>query len=75
MDKEYVSYVLIALGRFLETADNTFEIWKFVETNELEFIYQFLTCPFLEKRLRGINELREFIERTGITSNFYRTKN
>ena len=38
------------------------DIFEIIEANELNFSLKLLKCHFLEKRLKGMNELREFID-------------
>ena len=46
---------------------NAEENYEMVETLELNLALKFINCGLLEKRLRGINEIREFIDRVNYT--------
>ncbi len=51
------------------------EIYSLTETAELEIALRFLTCPYLEKRLKGINEIKDLAEKIDLfeqTSTFSR---
>ena len=52
---------------FLEDKDVMEEFYKFRETQELNIYLRLIDSPSFEKKLKGINEIREFISRIEYT--------
>lgn len=51
------------------------EIYEFTEIAELELAFKFLTCQYLEKRLKGINEIKEISEKIEFHEYYMKTNN
>ena len=43
------------------------EAWTFTEQAELDFTVKMLRCPFLERKIKALGELKDFIERADPT--------
>lgn len=76
-DKEIKDLDRDILVRFLTRSQNILsyyfqqdEIALMVETAELDLSLKFLTCPYFEKRLRGINEIKELTEKIELHEDF-----
>jgi hypothetical protein len=63
INKQYFSQILENLAILMGRLSSSEENYELVETMELDLMMKFIKCGLLEKRLRGINEIREFIER------------
>lgn len=48
------------------------DVYLLTETAELDLSLRFLTCPYFEKRLRGINEIKELTEKIDMYEHFER---
>jgi len=62
-NKEVIEMLLVSLaviGKYLDSRGNPYEN---VEILELQIAMKLITCPFLEKRVKGINELNEIINK------------
>ena len=76
-DKEIKDLDREILVKFLFRAQNLLihyfpqeEIYLMTETAELDLSLKFLTCPYFEKRLRGINEIKELTEKIEFHEDF-----
>jgi hypothetical protein len=63
IDKEVVGKVLNDLKDFLTLALSDAETSELIESNQLFMAHRFLKSIYLEKRLRGINDIKSIIER------------
>jgi len=73
LDRDMISKFIIKAQGLLANTLSREEIYALTETSELEIALRFLTCPYLEKRLRGINEIKEMAEKIDLyeqTSSF-----
>jgi hypothetical protein len=67
MNKESVSFLLKDIHYYLLKYFKKEEINKEIETIELNLALSFLKSPFLEKKLKGINEIKDICERLEIS--------
>ena len=72
LDKELLSRLLIKAQELLCTYYPAEDIYELTEVAELELALKFLTCPYFEKRLRGINEIKEMSEKIDIHEHIIR---
>ncbi len=63
IDKNFVYTFVNDVRIVLEKHFKEEEVCEFIEKIKLELSLRFLTSPFLEKRLKGINEIKEISER------------
>lgn len=63
IDKEVVGRVLNDLKDFLTLHLSDLETAELIESNQLFIAHRFLKSTYLEKRLRGINDLKTIIDR------------
>jgi len=63
LDKDLAMKLLQKAQQLLCKYYNPNEIYEFTEIAELELAFKFLTCQYLEKRLKGINEIKEISEK------------
>lgn len=63
IDKESVGKVLNELKEFFVLAMNDSETSELIESNQLNIALRFLKSTYLEKRLKGISDLKFIIER------------
>jgi len=78
-DKEIKDLDRDILVKFLYRSQNLLihyfpqdEIYLLTETAELDLSLKFLTCPYFEKRLRGINEIKDLTEKIELHEEFAR---
>lgn len=72
IDKESISRVLTELKDFLTLSMNDLETAELIEINQLTIALRFLKSTYLEKRLKGISDIKSMIER--IEASQYQTK-
>ena len=72
LDKELLSLLLTKAQELLCEYYPAEDIYKLTEIAELELALRFLTCPYFEKRLRGINEIKEMTEKIDIHEHILR---
>ena len=63
IDKEVVSRVLSEMKDFLSLHYSETETFEMVERNQLLMAYRFLKSTYLEKRLKGLNHIKNMIEK------------
>ena len=63
IDKESISRVLTELKDFLTLSMNDIETAELIELNQLTISLRFLKSTYLEKRLKGISDIKLMIER------------
>ena len=63
LDKDSLASVLAAFRPFLQLAKTDSEISELLEQIQLSFATRFLKTTYLEKRLQGITDLRQLVER------------
>ena len=63
LDKDSLASVLAALRPFLQLAKADSEISELLEQIQLSFATRFLKTTYLEKRLQGLTDLRQLVER------------
>ena len=63
VDKNFLYTFVNDVRIVLEKHFKEEEVCEFIEKVKLELSLRFLTSPFLEKRLKGINEIKEISER------------
>lgn len=68
IDKSYYSRILNNLALLMGSMTSSITNYEMVETLELNLALKFIKCGLLEKRLRGIKEISDFIERVHVTS-------
>jgi hypothetical protein len=61
IDKESVSLVLKSLKDFFTLALSDQETAKFIEINQLNISLRFLKSTYLEKKLKGLQEIKSLI--------------
>ena len=61
IDKESVSLVLKSLKDFYTLALSDQETAKFIEINQLNMSLRFLKSTYLEKKLKGLQEIKTMI--------------
>lgn len=61
IDKESVSRVLKELKDFLTLSMNDIETAQFIEMNQLNMSFRFLRSTYLEKKLKGLQEIKTMI--------------
>ncbi len=61
IDKESISMVLKNLKEFLTLALSDQETAKFIEINQLNMSFRFLKSTYLEKKLKGLQEIKSMI--------------
>ena len=62
VNKDYITEVLYKTKRLLSECFKRPNLDE-IENIDLEIILKFLKCPYMEKRLRAINEINDIIER------------
>lgn len=75
LDKEIAMKFLQKAQELLCQYYKAQEIYEFLEVAELELAFKFLTCQYLEKRLKGINEIKEISEKIEFHEHLARTGN
>ena len=68
IDKSYYSRILNNLALLMSSMSSSESNYEMVETLELNLALKFIKCGLLEKRLRGIKEISDFIERVHVKS-------
>lgn len=63
LDKDIVTNLLFQLKKIVTDHDRNLNGYEVIERAELDFSLKLLTCPYLEKRLKGLHEIREIIDR------------
>jgi ubiquitin carboxyl-terminal hydrolase 9/24 len=63
IDKESISRVLTELKDFLTLSMTDSETFQLIEINQLTIALRFLKSTYLEKRLKGISDIKQMIER------------
>ena len=63
IDKEVVSKVLNDIKDFLSLHYTDAETSELVESNQLFMAHRFLKSTYLEKRLKGLNHIKNMIDR------------
>ncbi len=63
IDKESISRVLAELKDFLTLSMTDSETFQLIEINQLTIALRFLKSTYLEKRLKGISDIKQMIER------------
>ena len=76
-DKEIKDLDKDILSRFITSAQALLihhypkdEVFLIIETAELDLALRFLTCPYFEKRLKGINEIKDLTEKIDLHEHF-----
>jgi len=62
-DKDSMAKLISALKQFLQLSYSEKETAKIIETTQLYVSLRFLQCGNLEKRLKGLNDIRTMVER------------
>lgn len=75
LDKDLAMKLLQKSQSLLCKFYNPEEIYEFTEIAELELAFKLLTCQVLEKRLKGINEIKEISERIEHHEHYVKTGN
>lgn len=63
MDKEQITRSLLELRDFFTLSMSDQESAEFIELNQLNMSLRFLKSTYLEKRLKGISDIKHFIEK------------
>jgi ubiquitin carboxyl-terminal hydrolase 9/24 len=63
IDKESVTKVLTDLKEFFTLSMTEAETAQLIEINQLNIALRFLRSTYLEKRLKGISEIKHMIEK------------
>jgi ubiquitin carboxyl-terminal hydrolase 9/24 len=63
MDREQASLMLANVSSQVAGQSVDFNPHKFVEDGELSLSLKFFQSPYLEKRIRGLNDLKDMVER------------
>ena len=63
IDKELFSKILSDASNLLLNKYSQEEVSKIIESTELDLSLRFLKSPIFEKRIKGINEIKEILER------------
>ena len=63
IDKESISRVLSELKDFPTLSMTDSETFQLIEINQLTIALRFLKSTYLEKRLKGISDIKQMIER------------
>ena len=63
LNKELMMRAMGLMKGFLGIVMNEDEANKIVETHEMMFSLRLIKCPYLEKRLKGISDIKNLIER------------
>lgn len=74
LDSDALPGVLLQLQQFLQIAQGDDNISKLVEQIHLAFASRFLRTTFLEKRLKGVADIRQLIERVQAKSKIERAR-
>lgn len=75
LDKDLAMKLLRKSQELLCKFYNPDEIYEFTEVGELELAFKFLTCQYLEKRLKGINEIKEISEKIENHEHYLKSNN
>jgi ubiquitin carboxyl-terminal hydrolase 9/24 len=67
IDKESIGRVLTDLKEFFTLSMSEVEMSELVESNMLLIALRFLKSTYLEKRLKGISDIKNMIERIEFT--------
>lgn len=62
IDKESVSRMLKELKDFLTLSLSDVETAKFIEMNQLNISLRFLRSTYLEKKLKGLQEIKSLVQ-------------
>ncbi|CAG9317591.1 USP34_6 [Blepharisma stoltei] len=71
IDKDVISEILQKLRKLSGEVDRRGETYEFIERAELELALKLLKCPYMEKRLRGLNEIKDMIEKVNNKGVYY----
>ena len=64
IDKESVTHILFNMKEFFTLSMSDVETAELIETNQLNMALRFIKSTYLEKRLKGISDIKSIIERT-----------
>jgi hypothetical protein len=74
LDKDILRGIIDVLKRYMIIIQPQ-EADKIGELKELQIAQKYLRCPFFEKRVRGINELKEIYHRASTAQSKNRNNN
>ena len=63
LDKDIIGGILKSLRSFLSIAKEEEDIAELIEKIQISFAARFLKTTYLEKRLKGVSEIRGIIEK------------
>lgn len=63
VDKETISTALFAMREFFQLGLSQIETFEIIEKNQLQIALRFLKSTYLEKRLKGISDIKGFLDR------------
>ncbi|CAG9315438.1 USP34_5 [Blepharisma stoltei] len=63
LDKEVISDILIKFRRLMNEFDRKNDYWDLIEMAELDIAVKCLKSPYFEKRIKGLNEIKDMAER------------
>lgn len=63
VDKDEVALLIQNMRDFLSISSPRLDCYEFVEKTMLQFALRFLRSENLEKRLKGLSEIRNMVER------------
>lgn len=74
LEKDSLTEILLQFNQLLLIAKTEEETHEQVEQMQLTFAVRFMKTTFLEKRLKGVSDLRALIERLDAKSRFENTE-
>lgn len=75
IDKESVTLVLLMMKDFFTLSFSDLDTAELIEMNQLHMSLRFLKSTYLEKRLKGISDIKSMIERTEAAQHRLQNKN
>ncbi len=70
IDKEVPKRIIIAVESFIQICQPNTKVCEISETYELILAKKYLTCPFFEKRIRGMAEFKEIFGKVQNAKNY-----
>ena len=67
LEKETIDSILRHFSQILSICYGEEEVYQFTELHELKLCVKFLTSMYFDKRYKGINEIKNIIDKINIT--------
>ena len=70
LDKDIYTSILENVRSLMSVISDDNSSYEFLESMELELALKFIKCEYMERRIKGINEIKDYIKKT---KGYYRT--